>query len=155
VEDPTTTSEEEGEPVLSKDAVELFWSSRFENAEPGLAGHHRLPTAKFTGDELDEATAAIQEQKAVKADDAAVPRQLWEQHLFDPATSWGSYANEKWKNQQKQFRSACSLSKMSMLGYWKKLVCRSLTNWIKTRHPCLGKTLPSVNTLVQEMPHQG
>jgi hypothetical protein len=129
VEGPTTTSEEEDEPVLAKEAVELFWSSRFDDAEPVLAIDHRLPTAKFMGDELlDEAAAAIQEQKVVNAEDAAVPRQLWEQHLFDPATSWGSYANRKWENQQEQFRSACSLLKLSMLGYWKRRVCRSLTN---------------------------
>jgi hypothetical protein len=48
-----------------------------------------------------------------------------------------------------------SFENMSMLGYWKRLVCRSLTNWINTRHPRLGKSLPSVNTLVREMSHQG
>jgi hypothetical protein len=74
VEGPTTTSEEADEPILSSKAIELCWLSRFDDAAPVLAKDHKLPTAKFMGDELlDEAAAANQAQKAVKADDSAVP----------------------------------------------------------------------------------
>jgi hypothetical protein len=88
-------------------------------------------------DKLEEAADTIREQKAVKADDAVVPKNLWEKHLFDTTTAgWGRFASEKWGRQKEEFRSACDLLKTSMLAYWKKLVvCWSLTSWVDSRHP--------------------
>jgi hypothetical protein len=77
-----------------------------------------------------DAAKAIQEQKAVKSDDAAVPVHLWEDHLFDKP-GWA----KKWENDLHSFRKACSILKSMMIRWWKRTVTRSLSVWIDNRYP--------------------
>jgi hypothetical protein len=95
-------------------------------------------------EQLEEAAAAIREQKAVKSDNAAVPKHLWEQYLFEE--------NPKWDRHKGRFRAACEVLRENMLSFWKRLVQRSLTNWLAVRHSSVASCSPSTKSLVREMP---
>jgi hypothetical protein len=73
-------------------------------------------TMKASAATLDTARA-IWEQKAVKSDNAEVPKHLWEKHLFE-----GSGWAEVWMNNQERFTKACKLLKSRMLRWWKRTV---------------------------------
>jgi hypothetical protein len=77
-----------------------------------------------------DAARAIREQKAVKSDNAEVPKHLWEEHLFD-----GSGWAEVWTNDQERFTKACKLLKSRMLRCWKRTVTQSLNVWINGQCP--------------------
>lgn len=77
-----------------------------------------------------DAARAIREQKAVKSDDAAVPEHLWKDHLFAKA-GW----EKKWSGNRGEFEKACILLKSRMLLWWRRMVTRSLNNWLKPPIP--------------------
>jgi hypothetical protein len=62
--------------------------------------------------QLEDAAENIREQKAVKTDDVAVPKHLWEQYLFDN--------NPKWEKHKGRFRAACEVLREGMLAFCQK-----------------------------------
>jgi hypothetical protein len=52
-------------------------------------------------------------------------------------------------------KGVCSRKQRGMLSYWKKLVRKSLTNWIDIRREHLAQTAPLPGTLVRTMSPQG
>jgi hypothetical protein len=154
VEGPVSVSDEEegiNQPGMLVDAVELFPNGKSgfspcNNAIPVVISS-LATNADKTENELRAAARAIREQKAVKADDAEAPLHLWEEKLFA--------VNPSWRLQPERFETACKVLRRGMLGYWKTLVRKSLTNWIDTRHPTLKGVEPPSKTLVRIMPPQG
>jgi hypothetical protein len=155
IEGPVTVTDEEedeGIPVF-KDAEELFpdGASGFvpcKNQSP--VSPAVVSPDKFSSnqeDELKSTAEAIREQKAVKADGAAVPKHLWEENLFNK--------NPKWNAHKGRFRRACEVLRTGMLSYWKTLVRRSLVNWIALRYPSIDTGHSKKISLVKRMPPQG
>jgi hypothetical protein len=155
IESPVTISDDNSDATGAHDDAEEL----FPNEDSGFVPLEH-PSKKSTHEStstnqpnkpgiprpLDDSATDMQEQKAVKADNAAVPIHLWEKNLFD--------ASPKWAAQKGRFRAACKVLRGGMLAYWKVLVQRSLTNWLALRHPELqsnGSTTKR-HLLVQTMP---
>jgi hypothetical protein len=82
--------------------------------------------------ELDAIGREARERKATKADDAAVPEELWEEHLLnDRPTPWNVCDDDR-----PTLRRAMNLMRARMLRWWKKKVTTSFLGW--THHQYKG-----------------
>jgi hypothetical protein len=119
----------------------------FSDASTSKPARQKHTAKNDRAKQLEDAAENIREQKAVKSDDATVPTHLWEQYLFDN--------NPKWERQKGRFRAACEVVRKGMISCWKRLVQRSLTNWLAVKHSELAATSPSPKALVRRMPPLG
>jgi hypothetical protein len=80
-------------------------------------------------DLLKDVSRQQQERKAVKADDAAVPEYLWEEHLMT-----GSEVNDWNSKSIDNLRRVSSWLREHMLRWWKRRVVSSYVSWMKSKY---------------------
>jgi hypothetical protein len=78
---------------------------------------------------LEDVSRQQRERKAVKADDAAVPEYLWEEHLRE-----GSGMSEWDKKAVHDLRTVSSWLRERMLCWWKRKVVSSYVKWMKEKY---------------------
>jgi hypothetical protein len=88
-----------------------------------------LNTRLAKAEVLEDAAQQKKEQKATKADDAAVPGHIWETHLLnDGPTPWVVKDVD-------ELRKAMNLLRQRMLRWWKRKVTTSFFEWSHQRYP--------------------
>jgi hypothetical protein len=114
---------------LKKKAKLEDLKGKFRDSNDGTQGELSLGLENIYNDALEDIARDKQEQKACKADDAAVPEYLWEEHLLN------GLKEQQWDNTKLQkVRRLSKWLRSKMLCWWKRNVTFSYIKWAAEKY---------------------